>query len=144
MTGRTRKLGTIVAVAATATLAFSAVGAHASSAAKDADDHYSPANTQVSGHSSSTTFTVGGVITVTCTNSDAGGHTPATGLGAFAISPLPTFNDGGTAPCTDNFGGTDTTVTKGAWKLQMKDAAGDETQTEPNSGDTLRVTGPKE
>lgn len=150
MTSRKHKLVAVVGMAAAAALTFGAVGAHTASAASakatDSDDHYNPANTVVNGHSSSTVFTVG-PITVTCTNSNAGGKTPAKGLKAFNLSPLPTFNDGSaSAPCTDTVGGSDTTTTNntnGKWKIGFKDAANDESQTEPNSGDKLVVTVPK-
>ncbi len=98
MTNRKQKLVGLAGIAAAAALTLGAFGAHTASASAprastDTDDHYVPAATQVNGHSNSTVFTVGG-ITVTCTNSDAGGKTPATGLKAFALNPLPTFNDG--------------------------------------------------
>ena len=135
--------GALLGVAGLAALTIGSVGVHAATVAGDTDDHYTPAATQVTGHSTMTVFSVG-PITVTCTNSVAGGKTPATGLGGFAIKPLPVFNDGSsTAPCTDNLGFKDTTTTSGAWKIGFKDASLDETKTEPNAtGDSLIVTVP--
>ncbi len=145
MKGKTRKASVLFATAALA-VSLSTVWAHASPTASDSDDHYNPAGTTVKGTSTKTTFSVPAtspVITVTCTHSSAGGKTPATGLGAFTISPRPVFNDGKGKPCTDNLGGTETTTTSGTWKIQEIDAAGDESQSEPNSGDKLQVTVPK-
>ena len=139
---RTRKLGTLVAATAVAAMALGAAVASAGPLAKDTDDHYSPAGATVVGTAGINTFTAG-AVTVTCTQSVAGGKTPATGLKAFNISPLPTFNDGTGVPCNDSFGFKDTTTTSGVWKLAFLDAAGDETQTEPNSGDRLEVIIPK-
>ena len=137
--------GALLGVAGLAALTIGSVGVHAATVAGDTDDHYSPAATQVTGTSHKTVFTVAnGAIIVTCTNSVAGGKTPATGLGAFPIKPLPVFNDGtSSAPCTDNISGTDTTTTSGAWKIGFKDASLDETKSEPNAtGDKLVVTVP--
>jgi hypothetical protein len=168
MTHRSKKVGMLVAVA-TAALALSGAGAyHASSAplAADTDDHYSPANTTVTGNAATTLSTAqcGGhtppagtvtcfaipgsspVIVVFCTRSIAGGKTPATGSKPFKISPLPVFDDGsGTKPCTDSLGGTDTSVansTHGTWTIGLVDAPNDETKTEPNAGDKLTVSVP--
>jgi hypothetical protein len=145
MIGRTRQGGALVA-ASMMTLAFGAVLAHASPQAGDTDDKYKPAATQVTGTSTKTTFSVPArspVITVTCTHSTAGGKTPATGLGSFAIKPLPVFNDGTGHPCRDSLGGTVTTTTSGAWMIGFVDKANDETSAEPNTGDTLRIIIPK-
>lgn len=185
MYGRTRKLGTIVAAAATAALALSAVGAHHVSSApavtsepSPTDDFYKPASTVVTGTASValttaqcgghappagtvTCFSIPGtspVITVFCSHSVAGGKTPAydpataggPGDGddakAFAINPLPVFNDGSSSqPCTDSLNGTDTSLannTHGTWKIGLKDAASDESSTEPNTGDKLVVSVP--
>jgi hypothetical protein len=152
MTSRKHKLGALVGLAAAAALTFGAVGVHMASASapkasSDTDDSYNPANTTVSGHATNTVFTAG-PITVTCTNSVAGGKTPkATAhLKAFNLKPLPVFNDGTGQPCTDNLGFTDTTNTNntnGKWKIQFIDAPNDENGTEPNSGDKLSVTVPK-
>jgi hypothetical protein len=103
---------------ATAGLVALTLGTTTIGAAPLAGNHIVPASTTVSGKSTSTVFSAGGII-VTCTNSVAGGKTPADGL-SFAIKPLPSFNDGtSTAPCTDSFGGTDTTVTTGKWSLKF-------------------------
>jgi hypothetical protein len=145
MTGRTKKGGALAAASMMA-LAFSFVLAHASPQAADTDDKYKPAGMQVNGTSSKTTFSVPGgspIITVTCTHSTAGGKTPATGLGMFAISPLPAFNDGTGRPCTDSLGGTVTTTTSGAWKIGFVDKASDETSAEPNTGDRMQIIIPK-
>jgi hypothetical protein len=145
MIGRTRKGGALAA-ALTAALAFSAVLAHASLQAGDTDDHYKPAATVIKGTSTKTTFSVPAsspVITVTCTHSTAGGKTPATGLGTFAINPLPVFNDGTGHPCRDSLGGTVTTTTSGAWKIGFVDKATDETSAEPNTGDKLKIIIPQ-
>jgi hypothetical protein len=140
---RIHRIGTMVAATAIAAMALGAAVASAGPLAKDSDDHYNPVSTVVAGAAGTNTFAAGGIL-VTCTHSTAGGKTPATGLKAFAIAPLPTFNDGASgAPCTDSFGFTDFTTTSGAWKLAFLDAAGDETQTEPNSGDRLEVIIPK-
>jgi hypothetical protein len=145
MIDRTRKGGALAA-SLTAALAFSAVLAHASPQAGDTDDKYKPAGTQVTGTSTKTTFSVPGgspIITVTCTHSAAGGKTPATGLGLFAINPLPVFNDGTGKPCKDSLGGTVTTTTSGAWKIGFVDKGSDETSAEPNSGDKLKIIIPQ-
>ena len=145
MIGRTKK-GGVLAAASLVALAFSAVLAHASPQAADTDDKYKPAGMQVNGTSSHTTFSVPAtspVITVTCTHSAAGGKTPATGLGMFAINPLPVFNDGTGRPCTDSLGGTVTTTTSGAWKIGFVDKASDETSAEPSAGDKLQIIIPK-
>jgi hypothetical protein len=110
----TRKTGIGLAVAALVALTL---GATTTGAAPLAGKHIAPASTKVSGKSTSTVFAAGG-ITVTCTNSVAGGTTPANGL-SFPIKPLPTFNDGTGSPCTDSFGGTDNTKTKGTWTLKF-------------------------
>ena len=142
MATRKHKLGALVGVAAAAAFSVGIIGAHAAPLVTETDDNYIPASTQVTGTSHQTVFSVG-PITVTCTNSVAGGKTPALGIKPFAIKPLPVFNDGSSsAPCTDTVGATDTTTTSGAWKIQLKDAPNDETQTEPNSGDKLIVTVP--
>src|ERR1700683_848513 len=96
------KRKTAVGLAVSALVALT-LGATTTGAAPLATgNHIVPAKTKVSGKSTSTVFAAGG-ITVTCTNSVAGGTTPAKGL-SFPISPLPTFNDGtSTAPCTDSF-----------------------------------------
>jgi hypothetical protein len=172
----------LVAIAIAA-LSLGALGAfHASSAPLTAepsptDDHIVPAATTVVGTASVnlttaqcgghtppagtvTCFSIPGsspVITVFCSNSVAGGKTPAydpatpggPGDGddfkPIIINPLPTFTDAGGAPCTDSLGGSDTSVankTHGAWKLTFKDAATDESATEPNGGDKMTVTVP--
>jgi len=143
MSGRTTKVGTLAAAAVVA-LAFSSVLVHASPRATDSDDHYKPAGTQITGTSHKTIFSVppSGGLTVTCTNSSSGGKTPATGIGRFAISPLPSFNDGVGKPCTDNLNGKDTTTTSGPWTIGMIDKANDETSAEPNT-DQLSVVVPK-
>jgi hypothetical protein len=97
------------------------------------------------------------VITVFCKNSVAGGKTPAydpatpggPGDGddfkPIKITPLPTFDNGGGAPCTDSLGGSDTSVsnsTHGVWTLTFKDAATDETAAEPGGGDKMIVSVP--
>ena len=97
------------------------------------------------------------VITVFCKNSVAGGKTPAydpatpggPGDGddfkPIKISPLPTFDNGGGAPCTDSLGGTDTSVsnnTHGTWTLTFVHVANDESATEPNGGDKMTVSVP--
>jgi hypothetical protein len=129
-----------------AALGFTAVLAHASPQAADTDDHYSPASTQITGTSTKTTFSVppaSPVLTVTCTHSTSGGKTPATGLGLFPVNPLPVFNDGTGNPCTDNLNGTETTTTSGPWMIGGIDKANDETSTEPNTGDKVKIIVPK-
>jgi hypothetical protein len=111
------KRKTAVGLAVSALVALT-LGATTTGAAPLATgNHIVPASTTVSGKSTSTVFAAGG-ITVTCTNSVAGGKTPKAGL-SFPIKPLPTFNDGSSAPCTDSFGGTDITTTSGKWTLKF-------------------------
>jgi hypothetical protein len=172
----------LVAIAIAA-LSLGALGAfHASSAPLTAepsptDDFFMPAGQTVIGTASvnlttaqcgghtppagtKTCFSIPGatpVITVFCSNSVAGGKTPAYDPASpggpgdgddfkpITISPLPTFDDGAGVPCTDSLGGNDTSVsnnTHGAWKLSFKDAATDESATEPNGGDQMIVTLP--
>jgi len=112
----------------------------------------STGSTHILGHSTKTSFTVpsgvSGAPTVVCTNSTAGGTPPgkAAGLAAFAISPLPVFNDGSsTLPCKDQFGNRYTETsnnTNGKWTIGFIDF-GSETTTEPNSGDRLSVHIPR-
>jgi hypothetical protein len=103
---------------ATAGMVALTLGTTTIGAAPLAGGHIVPASTTVAGASSSTVFDAGG-ITVTCTNSTAGGKTPANGL-KFKINPLPAFNDGTGHPCTDTFGAMDTTTTTGKWNLEFK------------------------
>jgi hypothetical protein len=156
---RTPRWSVFAAVSVVA-LAFGLVLTQASAA--ETDDYYivkgvpSTGSVHVTGTSSKTVFSVPptGGITVTCTHSAAGGTPPAraAGLAAFAISPLPVFNDGKTStgtikPCTDNLGGTETTTTNnlnGKWTIREIDNASEtETSVEPNSGDRLVVIVPK-
>ena len=76
------------------------------------------------------------LIVVTCTSSSISAKTPASGLALTLPSP-PTFSG-----CTDNHGGTETVTTSGMWKLVFVDAANDESQAEPNSGDSLSLSIP--
>ena len=139
---RIRKAATVAAATALATMALGAAVASAGGLATDVD-HWNPGNTVVAGNAiTNTVFSAGG-ITVTCTHSTAGGKTPATGFKPFVITPKPTFDNGGGAPCTDSFGFKDYTTTSGTWKLGFLDAAGDEAQSEPNAGDRLDVIVPK-
>jgi len=76
------------------------------------------------------------LIVVTCTSSSISAKTPASGLALTLPSP-PTFSGR-----TDNHGGTETVTTSGMWKLVFVDAANDESQAEPNSGDSLSLSIP--
>ena len=145
MSGVTRKAGGF-AVAVAAWLALSVVLASATSTT-DSDDHYKPASTLIKAKSTKAATTAASGITLTCTNSTTSGKTPATGLGVFATS-APKFNDGYTStgaakPCTDSAGGTDVITTSGTWRVGFIDAAGDETVSEPNTGDRLKIVIPQ-
>jgi hypothetical protein len=113
-------------------------------AATDTEDNISPASQAVTASlkpatKASLKTTIGAItITVTCTKSSLTGTTPAKGLGPFPVGS-PSF--GG---CTDTLGGTDTFKPSGSWKLRFVDAPNDETSTEPNSGDRLSLTIPKD
>jgi hypothetical protein len=105
----------------------------------DTDDHVSPANTTIKAKlkpGTKSTF-VGKVTSITvtehCTGSTTSGKTPARGLGPVPTTP-PTFTG-----CTDSLNGKDTTKVTGTWKLKFVDAANDESQKEPNSGDKLKI-----
>jgi len=162
---RAGKAGAVLASAAVA-LSFGIVLVRASPAAGDTEDHYKPANTQITGTATGTptgcpttgrptgTFTCFSVpgkaptLTVYCKHSTSGAHTPATGLGLMNVSPLVVFDDGGSPPkpCTDSLGGNDTTKVQGVWKIGGLDRANDETgtgSTEPNTGDRAEVVVPQ-
>ena len=146
-------------VAATfAVIAFTVAGARASSAgaagtAEDEPDTFNvPARTALSAvNSGHVTFTVPTAIvtvTVTCTVSSFSGKTGTTLK--FSVSP-PVFSDGGSTPCSDSLGQSDTVTsnnTAGAWSVKEQDVtnngAGDEGMPEPNaSGDKMVLTIPK-
>jgi hypothetical protein len=120
------------------------VGAPVALAMTDTDDNISPASKPVTAALKAATkasldTTIGATtITVTCTKSSLSATTPATGLGPFTVGS-PSF--GG---CTDDLGGTDTFKPKGSWSLRFVDAANDETSKEPNAGDRLSLTIPKD
>jgi hypothetical protein len=144
--GRIRKVGAL-AVVAMAVLALSTGSAHASSAAPatsepiPTDDHYSSASASVTASSASIAFVIPG-FSWTCSNSQLSGTTPATGLGTFKVTP-PTFNDGTGTPCLDNLHYTHAITSSGTWKIGVIDAASDETSTEPNAGDKIKLTMPQ-
>ena len=139
-----RKLG-IGSAAVLGALVLTAATVYATST--DTDDHFSvAAGTKVVGNlKSGTTMNFAGTIdgipvTVKCTTFTGSGKVPATGL-SVSLSTPPVL--GG---CTDSLGGTDTVTTNttnGKWKLTEVDAANDEAQTEPNSGDKVTLTIPK-
>ena len=130
----------LVATAATAAVGLLTTTALAGGrAGGDTDDSVSPANTNVTATNSgnlTVSFTVlGQTITVTCTSTTLSLTTPAHGL---AVNMQPPTVSG----CTDNFGGTETVMTSGTWKLVFVDAPNDSSQAEPNTGDHLRLTVP--
>lgn len=129
-----------LAVAAAAATALAGLAATTALAAGDSDDNISPASTSfTASNSGSVTFSVsilGTNVIVTCTSSSISAKTPASGLALTLPSP-PTFSG-----CTDNHGGTETVTTSGTWKLVFVDAANDESQAEPNSGDSLSLSIP--
>jgi hypothetical protein len=135
-----------LALAASLTAVVVGLGTGVAFAAGDTDDSISPASTAFTANNSTNIVFKGNVngfpVTVTCKNSSISGSTPASGLGPVNINN-PTFSG-----CTDSLGGTDTITTNstnGHWQLTFLDstATGEETQTEPNSGDSLQVTIPK-
>ena len=113
----------------------------------DSEDHFSlAAGTIVKGALVSGTKMVfngkvdGTSVTVKCTKFASAGKIPAKGL-TVTLSAPPTISG-----CTDSAGGTDTVKTNqtnGAWKMREVDAASDESATEPNSGDKLKLIIPK-
>jgi len=164
---RFRKAGVAVAAVAT-TLALGTVMV---SATGDADDHYGgvAAGTQLVGVATGlpsqcpapgrptgtvTCFSVPGkapTLTVYCKFSTSGDKMPAATapLGFNNLNQLPVFSDGGTKPCTDSLGGSDTSkVTQGTnghlWATQENDKLSDEATAEPNAtGDTMQVRVPQ-
>jgi hypothetical protein len=142
---RSRRMS-ILGITAVVALGFGgAIWAHAAtstprSAAVD-PDNILPINSFSIGTSPKTTFSVPptGGITVTCTHNVAVTKTAATassGTAPLLVLP-PTFDNGinsttfAVAKCTDNLGGTESTVCKGAWSATGVDATtGD---TEPNT-----------
>jgi hypothetical protein len=121
-------------------------------AAEDGADTFNVASgTAVTGTTAMVVFSVPSTspsMVVTCTASSFAGKTGTTL--AFGIG-LPSFSDGGTAPCNDNLGFTDTfqsNSTNGKWMLVEKDftnaGLGDEGLAEPNSkGDRMVIRLPK-
>jgi hypothetical protein len=159
-TRRPQKMASLMVVAAASVLTFGSVGVRAAptvASTADPDDRYVPAATQVSLQSTSIVFgvTANGQpsVTITCTDSAGGGKTPAAGLAAFKLNPVLAFDDGPGHPCMDNLGFTDTITTNttfGSWKVGFTDStqpggstSGDESATEPNSGDKLILTIPQ-
>ena len=127
-----------------ATAAAFLVGAPVVLAAGDSDDNIAPASKSVTASLKSATnatlkTTIGVInVTVTCTGSSISATTPATGLGPFGAGS-PTFTG-----CTDSLGGSDTFKPSGSWTIRFRDAANDETAKEPNTGDSLALTIPKD
>lgn len=111
----------------------------------DTDDSISPPNTSFTATATNVVIKIkvnGITVTVTCKSVTISGTTPASGQGPVNITKL-SFTG-----CTDNAGGTDTVKTNntnGSWQLTFIDsiATGEETQTEPNTGDSMGVTIPK-
>jgi hypothetical protein len=76
-----------------------------------------------------------GNFTSTCNVVSAKFKVPTTGLKTTLIpsgTPAQPIQFSG---CSDSLGGTDTIASTGTWHITFKDAANDETQAEPNSGD---------
>src|SRR5947209_19546626 len=131
MTGRTKRMVAIVgAVAASVGTGLVLVSAAEPSATEDCYATGSPLHcyngtTAVTFNSTTNLiFTVGG-LTTTCTVSNASGKPPAAGLKAINASN-PVFSDAGATPCTDNAGGSDTTVTSSVhskWQIKGVDKA---------------------
>lgn len=133
-----------LALAASLTAIVVGLGTGVAFAQGDTDDNINPPNTHfIATNSTNIVFKaiVNGIsITVTCKTSTITGTTPPSGLGPIDISV--TFGN-----CTA--GGSSATVTtnstNGSWLLWFLDstATGEETQTEPNTGDTMQITVPK-
>lgn len=140
-----RKL--LLSALAVATVSIATAATVYAAGSTDTDDHFSlAAGTTVTGAlKTGTDMTLTGNIdsfpvTVKCTSFKASGKVPATGL-SVTLSKPPTISG-----CTDSLGGTDTVTTNqttGKWKLSEIDAPNDETATEPNTGDKLKLTIPK-
>jgi hypothetical protein len=133
----TRGFTYLAAVSLAAGTAFAVTVPHAVAASDK--DSLKPASTAIKGSAPNfvSSGTIGGLaFTASCTSSTLSAKTPARGLGPVSVKP--TFTG-----CTDNFGGTDKVKVHGVWKLTFADAANDEAQTEPNSGDGLTLLVPK-
>jgi hypothetical protein len=144
MTTHMIRISKKLALAASLTAVVVGLGTGIAFASAETDtDNITPANTSFV--ATSTNFvaksTINGVpITVTCKSVTISGTTPASGLGPVNINN-PSFSG-----CTDNLHETDiitTNSTNGPWRLTFIDAANDESQSEPNTGDQLQVTIPK-
>lgn len=144
MTTRMIRINKKLALAASLTAVVVGVSTGVAFAAGDTDDSISPPNTSFV--ATSTNFavkvTVNGLpITITCKGVSLSGTTPGSGLG---LMPIGVSFSG----CTTSTGGT-VTVTmntaNGSWQLTFIDSAatGEETQTEPNTGDAMQITIPK-
>ena len=144
----TGSLGAALMAGALVAAATLVVGATAAGGTPTVDtgDHFSlPPGTAVAfGLKSGTKLllnlnTAIGLIDVGCTTFSAKGTIPASGL-KIAISP-PTISG-----CTDNRGHTEavtTNRTHGSWSLTEVDAANDDGQKEPNTGDQMSLTIPQ-
>lgn len=153
MTMRMIRISKKMALTASLTAVVVGLGTGVAFAAGDTDDNINRASTNfTAANTTNIVFrgTVNGVpVTVTCKSpssttpsSSISGTTPASGLGPVNINN-PSFTN-----CTDSLGGFDTVKTNsvnGFWQVTFIDstAFGEETQTEPNSGDSLQVTIPK-
>ena len=144
MTTRMRRINKRLALAASLTAIVVGLATGVAFAAGDTDDNISPGNTSITATNSTNIvfkLTVNGIaVTITCTNADASWTTPASGLGPVNL------NNPSVTGCRDTVGGADTITTNstnGHWQLTFIDAANDESQGEPNSGDELQVTIPK-
>lgn len=145
-----RSRGTAAAVAGivSAMLAGTTIVLASPNAAEDGADAFNVASgTAVTGTTAKVVFSVPSTVpsmTVTCTASSFAGKTGTTLK--FSISG-PTFSDGGSTPCNDNLGFTDTfqsNSTNGAWTVTEKDVANDEGLAEPNAkGDRIVIRIPK-
>ena len=142
-----------MAAIASALVAGTTLASAAPAAGEDGADTFNvAAGTTVTGTNSGVVTISGttsaGTLTITCTLSTFTGKTGTTLK--IGIAP-PVFADASGAPCTDNFGQTDTfksNSTNGKWSLTEKDftnnGAGDEGLPEPNAtGDKMIITIPK-
>lgn len=150
---RSRTTLALMAAVASALAAGTTLASAAPTAGEDGADTFNvPSGTTVTGTNSGVVTISGstsaGTLTITCTFSTSSGKTGTTLK--IGIAP-PVFSDASGAPCTDNFGQTDTfksNSTNGKWSLTEKDftnsGAGDEGLPEPNAtGDKMVLTIPK-
>lgn len=145
---RSRGTATAAAVIVCALLAGTTIVYASPNAAEDGADAFNvTSGTAAAGMTAKVVFSVPSTVpsmVVTCTASSFAGKT-GTRL-KFGIG-LPSFSDGGGAPCTDNLGFTDTfqsSSANGPWTLAERDfsnaGVGDEGLAEPNAtGDRMVI-----